>query len=82
MNYKRDKTDTKCPLCKKPENTTECQTRATRLRHERYECDTSATLATRVGHEQQECNTSAARVLKERYECGTSATPTTRVRHE
>ena len=43
----------------------------TSARHERHECDTSATLVTRVRHE---CDTSATRVLYERHECDTSAT--------
>ena len=60
----------------------ECQIRATRVRHERHECNTSAILATLVRHKQtsatqvrHECyanDTSAERVLHERHECDTS----------
>ena len=38
----------------------------TSARHERHECDTSATGATRVLHERHECNTSATRTTRVR----------------
>ena len=41
----------------------------TSARHERHECDTSAT---RVRHEQRKCDTIATRALHERHECDTS----------
>ena len=51
-------------------------------RHERQECDTSDTNATRVRHKWHECNTSETRATPVRHKCRTSATRTTRVRHE
>ena len=41
-------------------------------KHEQHECDTSATLATRVRHEWHKCDSSATRVLHEQHECDTS----------
>ena len=51
-------------------------------RHERHECDTNDTSATRVRHEQNEYDTSETRVLHQRHECDTSAKKTIRVRQE
>ena len=47
-------------------------------RHEWHECNTSATLGTRVQHEQHKCNTSATRV---RHECYTNNKSVTRVKN-
>ena len=46
----------------------------TSARHERHECDTNYTSATRVRHERYECDTSVTRVLLKRHECDTIAT--------
>ena len=54
-------------------------------RHERDECDTSETSATRAIRMQYECNTSdtsVAQVRYERHECDTSATRVLQQRHE
>ena len=45
----------------------ECQTRATRVRLERNECDSNNASAWRVLHEQQQCNKSATRTTQVRY---------------
>ena len=37
-----------------------CQSRATRMRHERHECNTSDTSATQVLHERHQCYTNDA----------------------
>ena len=50
----------------------ECQTRATRVRHERHECNTSDMSVIRVRHQQHECDTNATRGLHERHERDTS----------
>ena len=57
----------------------------TSARHERHECntnDTSATRTTRVQHECGRSDTSATRVRQERHECNTSATRVLHQQHE
>ena len=45
----------------------ECQTRATRVRLKRNECDSNNASAWRVLHEQQQCNKTATRTTQVRY---------------
>ena len=52
----------------------------TSARHERHECNTSATLATRVRHECYNNDTNAIRVLHERHELKMLNLITTRVK--
>ena len=52
----------------------ECQTRATQMRHERHECYTNDTSATRVLHKKHECDMSATQTTRVRHECYTNDT--------
>ena len=58
----------------------ECQTRATRVRHEQQKCDTSAMQVTRVRHEWLECDTSATQMTQVRHEWKILILITTRVK--
>ena len=54
----------------------------TSARHERHECNTSDTNATRVSDKRHVCNTSETRATQMQHKCDTRATRMTRVRHE
>ena len=56
-----------------------CQKRTKRVRQERHECNSSATLAMHMWHVWDTNDTSATRV---QHKCDTKATRTTRLRHE
>ena len=60
----------------------ECQTRTTRVRHKRQECDKKATRTTRLRYEWDTSDTSVTQLTRLRHKCYTSSTWTTRVRHK
>ena len=51
------------------------------VRHERHECNSNDTSATRVKKERHECDTSATRTTRVRHECYTIDTSVTRVKN-